>query len=41
MAMKNYRDESAAGPNRKLIIVLIILAVIFVFTGLVWPGFWR
>ena len=40
MAMKSYRDEPAGG-QKKLIIILAVLFIIFVFTGLVWPGFWR
>lgn len=37
---KSYREEPA-GNQKKLIVVLAILFAIFVFTGLVWPGFWR
>jgi hypothetical protein len=41
MAMKNYREESTGGGQKKLLIIFAILFVIFLFTGLVWPGFWR
>lgn len=38
---KNYRQEESGSNQKKLIIIFLILLVIFVFTGLVWPGFWR
>ncbi|MGN6506277.1 MAG: hypothetical protein ACTHM6_12010 [Tepidisphaeraceae bacterium] len=41
MAMKSYRDEPDNSGQKKLLIILGVLFVIFIFTGLVWPGFWR
>ena len=41
MAMKSYRDEPASGGQKKLIIILIVLFIIFLFTGWVWPAFYR
>ena len=39
--MSKYRDEpQGGGSQRLLLIVLAILFIIFLFTGLVWPGFW-
>ncbi len=38
---KNYRQEEPSSNQKKLLIAFAILVVIFLFTGLVWPGFWR
>jgi len=40
MAMKNYREEPETSGQKKLLIILAILFAVFIFTGLVWPGFW-
>lgn len=37
---KNYRQEESGSGQKKLIIVFLVLLVVFLFTGLVWPGFW-
>ncbi len=37
---KNYRQEESGGNQKKLIIAFVVLLAIFLFTGLVWPGFW-
>ncbi len=37
---KNYRPEESSSSQKKLLIVFLVLLVIFLFTGLVWPGFW-
>ena len=37
---KSYRNEPESSGQKKLIIVLGILFAVFLFTGLVWPGFW-
>jgi len=38
---KNYRSEPETGGQKKLLIILAVLFAIFLFTGLVWPGFWH
>ena len=38
---KSYRDEPANSGQKKLLILLAVLFAIFIFTGLVWPGFWK
>ncbi len=38
---KNYRDEAPANNQKKLVIAFVVLLAIFLFTGLVWPGFWK
>lgn len=37
---KNYRSEPETGGQKKLIIILIVLAVIGGFVGFIYPGIW-
>ena len=37
---KSYREEPQGG-QKKLLIVFAILLAVFLFTGLIWPAFWR
>jgi hypothetical protein len=38
---KSYKQEENTGNTKKLVIVFIVLLAVFLFTGLVWPGFWN
>jgi hypothetical protein len=40
MAMNYRKPEPANNSQKKLLIVFGILLIIFLFTGLVFPGFW-
>lgn len=37
---KSYRDEEPAGNQKKLLIAFIVLLVLGLFLGFVWPGIW-
>ena len=37
---KSYREEPQ-GNQKKLMIVLAVLVIVFLFTYFVWPGFMR
>ncbi|MDB5325054.1 MAG: hypothetical protein JWM57_623 [Phycisphaerales bacterium] len=38
---KSYRDEAPEGNQKKLLVIFVVLLVIGLFVGFVWPGIWR